>query len=70
MARASLEERIRAVLLYLEGAKEAREITAVLDISVRTLRRWIATYRSGGVKALAPKRPGPAGGTNSIPPED
>ena len=67
MARASLEERIRAVLLYLEGAKEAREITTVLEVSVRTLRRWIATYRAGGVKALVQKRPGPECGTNSIP---
>jgi len=36
MARASVEERIRSVLLYLEGVKEAREITTVLEISIRT----------------------------------
>jgi len=67
MARVSLEERIRSVLLYVEGMKEARDIAAVLKISIRTLRRWTASYRAGGVKELAPKRPGPEIGTHSIP---
>jgi transposase InsO family protein len=66
MARASVEERIRSVLLYLEGVKEAREIATVLEISIRTLRRWTAAYRAGGVDALALKKPGPETGTNSI----
>jgi putative transposase len=66
MARASLEERIRSVILYLEGAKEAKEITTVLEISVRTLRRWIAAYRADGTDALALKKPGPGIGTNSV----
>jgi putative transposase len=66
MARASLEERIRAVLLCMEGVKDAREITTVLKISVRTLRRWVAVYRAGGVDALALKKPGPEIGANSI----
>jgi len=67
MARASVEERIRSVLLYLEGVKDAKEITTVLKVSVRTLRRWVAAYRAGGVVTLAPKRPGPKVGTSSIP---
>jgi len=66
MAR-SLEERIRAVLLYTEGDKEAKEISAVLDISERTLWRWIRTYRAGGLQRLKPMKPGPERGTNSVP---
>ena len=67
MASASLEERIRAVVLYIEGAKEARDISTGLDISVRTLRRWIRAYRVGGPQGLALKKPGPESGRGSIP---
>jgi transposase len=68
MARVNLEERIRSVILYLEGVKEAAEIATVLEISIRTLRRWTAAaYRAGGVDALVPRKPGPEIGTNSVP---
>ena len=67
MARASLEDRIRAVLLYIERVKDAREISSVLDISVRTFWRWIRAYRAGGSQELALKKPGPESGRNSIP---
>ena len=36
MARTSVEERIRSVILYLKGVKEAREITTILETSIRT----------------------------------
>ena len=67
MATASLEDRIRAVLLYIEGAKDAKEISSVLGVSLRTIWRWIRSYRAGGPEALARKKPGPESGTNSIP---
>ena len=67
MARASLEDRIRAVILYNDDIKEAREISSVLDISSRTFWRWIRAYRTGGLKALALSKPGPGSGRNSIP---
>jgi len=67
MGRARLEERIRAVLLYIDGGKEAREIATVTGISVRTLRRWIRAYKTGGPQGLRPRKPGPEGGKNSIP---
>ncbi|MDH2900654.1 MAG: DDE-type integrase/transposase/recombinase [archaeon] len=67
MARASLEDRIRAVLLYIEGAKDAKEISSMLGVSLRTIWRWIRSYRAGGPQALARKKPGPESGTNSIP---
>jgi putative transposase len=67
MAKASLEERIRAVLLYLDAGKEPREIVTAFGISVRTLWRWISAYRTGGVQTLKPKKPGPEKGTDPIP---
>jgi putative transposase len=67
MARAGLEDRVRAVLLYLEGSKESREIAVISGISVRTFRRWVSAYRAGGLKRLAPRKPGPERGRSSIP---
>ncbi len=67
MARASTDRRIRAVLLYIDGVREAKEIYAMHDIPVRTFRRWVSKYRKGGLDNLKPKRPGPANGTNAIP---
>ena len=67
MAKASLEERIRAVLLFLDAGKEPREIVTVFGISVRTLWRWISAYRTGGVQTLKPRKPGPEKGTDPTP---
>jgi transposase InsO family protein len=69
MAKASLEERIRAVLLYLDAGKEPREITTAFGISVRTLWRWISAYRTDGVEKLKLRKPGPDEGTDPIPRE-
>jgi transposase InsO family protein len=65
MARAGIQDRLRAVLLYIEGVRESREIAAVSGISVRTLRRWVRAYRRGGLARLEPRRPGPSAGTGA-----
>ncbi len=67
MAKANLEERIRAVLLYTEDAKGIKEISSVMGISVRAIRRWVRRYRRGGTAGLTLHKPGPKKGTNSIP---
>ena len=67
MAKANLEERIRAVLLYTEDAKRIQEISFMMGVSVRTVRRWIRKYRKGGSTGLALHKPGPKKGTGSIP---
>lgn len=66
MARAGIQDRLRAVLLYTEGVRESREIAAVSGISVRTLRRWVRAYRAGGLERLEPRKPGPSAGVGSI----
>jgi len=66
MAKATLAERIRVVLLYTEGGKEAREICTICGVSLRTFRRWVRAYRDNGIHGLEPKAPGPPSGYNSI----
>src|SRR5208283_925012 len=67
MVQPTLGERIRVVLLYIDGGRAAEEICAMHGIALRTFRRWVSAYRIGGIEALKPKKPGPKCGTNSIP---
>ncbi|MGH3238607.1 MAG: DDE-type integrase/transposase/recombinase [Streptosporangiaceae bacterium] len=66
MAKDNLEDRIRAVLLYTESKKEVKEISSVMNVSVRTIRRWVRKYRTGGIKGLVWNKCGPPRGTNSV----
>ena len=52
MTKATLEIRIRAVLLYTERTKQAKEVCSIYGISDRTLRRWVRAYERGGVQRL------------------
>lgn len=66
MAKATVDARLRAVLLYLEGIQEASKICKALGISRRTLTRWVRTYRDHGIRGLHPRRPGPEHSKRSI----
>ncbi len=66
MAKGSLAERIKTVLLYVEHRKEPNEICSILDISLSTFWRWIRAYRKHGPSALELNSPGPSPGKNSI----
>ena len=61
MVESTVESRIRAVLLYVEQVKSAKEICQTVGISERTLWRWISAYRSGGAEHLNTKKMGPKG---------
>jgi transposase InsO family protein len=65
MAKETLEIRVRAVLLYTQGSKQAKEICTVYGISDRTLRRWARAYKRGGIQGLVRKKPGPKDGSNN-----
>lgn len=67
MVKSTINTRSRAVLLYVEGVKEASEICAISGISRRTLTRWVRAYRNGRTQGLEPKRPGPRHSKYSIP---
>jgi transposase InsO family protein len=64
MVETTLEIRIRAVLLYMQGSKQAKEICSVYGISDRTPRRWTGAYEREGIQGLVRKKPGPKHGSN------
>jgi len=67
MVKTSIDTRTRAVLLYVEGMKEAIELCTIYGISRRTLTRWVRLYRDDGIPGLQPKKPGPRHSRHSIP---
>jgi transposase len=66
MIKSTFEIRLRAVMHYVGGNKTAGEISALYDVSDRTLRRWAHDYNIKGPQALHPKKPGPKHGIGSI----
>lgn len=66
MVKVSMDIRAKAVLLYDEGVKSAKEICCMYDISERTLRRWRNLYAFGGLEGLKPKKPGPIKARHAI----
>jgi transposase len=44
-------ERLHAILLLDEG-RSAHEVSAILHLHSKTLKRWIKTFAAGGVEAL------------------
>lgn len=57
MAKAALDGRLKAVLLYVEGVKSASEVCLLFGITDRTLRRWRRVYEEQGVAGLTPRKP-------------
>lgn len=55
MVKATMDIRAKAVIIYEEGNKSAKEISQLYNISDRTLRRWYARYRVDGVDGLRAK---------------
>lgn len=63
----TLDEKIRAVLLYIDRVRKEKEICETAGIVPRTFRRWVRAYRDGGIDNLRPRNLGPPKGTRSIP---
>src|SRR5438105_1179366 len=59
MARATVDKRVRAVILYIDNIRCSDEICAIYGIPVRTFRRWVSAYRNSGIEGLQPRKPGP-----------
>lgn len=59
MVKATMDIRLKAVILYSEGVKTAGEISQLYNISDRTLRRWHKGYQNNGVEGLKPEKTGP-----------
>jgi putative transposase len=67
MVKATMEIRTKAVVLYSEGAKTAKEISELYNVSDRTLRRWHAEFKKDGFEGLKPKKTGPKRSRNRTP---
>lgn len=59
VVKATMEIRAKAVILYEEKVYSATEISRMYNISSRTLRRWTARHKTGGLEKLKPIQPGP-----------
>ena len=67
MVKTNMDIRLKAVLLYKNKIKSAKEICATYDISDRTLRRWAKAYDEDGLEGLNPKQTIPKKFYNAIP---
>jgi putative transposase len=66
--RESVLARWRVLRAHLEDGRPLVRVAAGADVPERTLRRWLADYRDGGLAALA-RRPRSDKGTRKMPPE-
>jgi transposase InsO family protein len=55
MVKATMDIRLKAVVLYSEGVKSGKEISQSYEISERTLRRWARAYENDGIEGLKPQ---------------
>lgn len=55
MVKATMDIRVKSVVLYQEGVRTAKEICSLYNISERTLRRWDKAYQQTGFEGLKPK---------------
>jgi transposase-like protein len=62
-----IEFRLRIVKLFCEESYSAALLSSEFGISQHSIRRWVRSYRRGGVDGLEPK-PHP-GGKPSVPPD-
>jgi transposase-like protein len=70
-----LEAKAETARLAVEGRSTMAEVASHLGVaSVRSVYRWAAAYRKGGVAALVPKKrypgPAPGAGREASPPPD
>ena len=59
MAKADMEERLKAVILCIEGSRTEKDVSALFGVSDRTVRRWKRTYKRDGARGLNPKSTAP-----------
>ena len=54
----TLDEKIRAVLLYIDGVRKEKEVCEIDGIVPRTFRRWVRAYINGGIDNLRTRKRG------------
>src|SRR6185503_13639798 len=66
--RADVRPRLHALWLVRRG-HTTRETAAVLGVDERTVQRWLAWYRGGGLAPLATRHAGSQGAPSLLTPE-
>ena len=54
--KVSVEDKIYAVNLYLDGKENQRRIADMFDVSLASVQQWIRNYESMGANAFTLKR--------------
>jgi transposase len=68
--RSDVRQRLQAVWLLRDGQRCVGEVTAVVGVDYRTVQRWVAWYRAGGIEAVCDHRMGGYGQTPRLTPEE
>ena len=55
MVKGDMDTRINAIASWKSGRYSAEEISQMYSISERTIRRWKASYETGGFESLKPQ---------------
>ena len=61
--KVSVEDKIYAVNLYLDGKESQRRIADIFDVSLASVQQWIRNYESMGANAFTLK------GNKKYPPQ-
>lgn len=66
---AAVQPRLHALWLLRDGTRQVGEVARVLGVKYRTVQRWVAGYRTGGLAAVRRHRLGGPGMTAWLTPE-
>lgn len=66
---AAVQPRLHALWLLREGTRQVGEVARVLGVNYRTIQRWVAWYRDGGLPAVRAPHLGGPGMTAWLTPE-
>lgn len=65
----ALRQRLQALWLLRSGERRLGEVAAVIGVDYRSVQRWVAWYRSGGIAAVRSHRLGGPGQPPRLTPE-
>ena len=65
----ALRQRLQALWLLRSGERRLGEVAAVIGVDYRSVQRWVAWYRSGGMEAVRVHRLGGPGQPPRLTPE-
>jgi transposase len=68
--RVDVRQRLHALWLLRSGERRLSEVAAVLGVEYRTVQRWVAWYRDGGLELVRGHRMGGYGQTPRLTEEE